>query len=44
MDQAIQKEKQEMDLYNIRHSLAHVMAQAVVERFPGAKFTIGPAI
>jgi len=28
----------------VRHSTAHVMAQAVVRLFPGAKFTIGPAI
>lgn len=28
----------------LRHSTAHVMAQAVVLLFPGAKFTIGPAI
>ena len=31
-------------LYKIRHSAAHVMAQAVVERFPEAKPTIGPPI
>ena len=31
-------------LYKIRHSLAHVLAQAVVERFPQAKPTIGPPI
>ena len=31
-------------LYKIRHSAAHVMAQAVQERFPGAKPTIGPPI
>lgn len=31
-------------LYKVRHSLAHVMAQAVVERFPDAKPTIGPPI
>ncbi len=31
-------------LYKIRHSFAHVMAQAVVERFPQAKPTIGPPI
>ncbi len=31
-------------LYKIRHSAAHVMAQAVLERFPGAKPTIGPPI
>jgi threonyl-tRNA synthetase len=28
----------------LRHSTAHVMAQAVTRLFPGAKFTIGPAI
>ncbi|MEY3977982.1 MAG: hypothetical protein RLZZ284_838, partial [Actinomycetota bacterium] len=28
----------------LRHSTAHVMAQAVLQLFPGAKFTIGPAI
>jgi len=28
----------------LRHSTAHVMAQAVTLLFPGAKFTIGPAI
>ena len=28
----------------LRHSTAHVLAQAVVQLFPGAKFTIGPAI
>ena len=28
----------------LRHSTAHVMAQAVLELFPGAKFAIGPAI
>jgi threonyl-tRNA synthetase len=32
------------DLYRIRHSSAHVMAQAVVELFPEAKYTIGPPI
>src|SRR5512139_1793890 len=32
------------DLYRIRHSSAHVMAQAVLERFPEAKYTIGPPI
>jgi threonyl-tRNA synthetase len=35
----------ETQLYRIRHSAAHVMAQAVMEMFPGqAKFAIGPAI
>ncbi len=28
----------------LRHSTAHVLAQAVVQLFPGAHFTIGPAI
>ena len=31
-------------LYRIRHSTAHVMAQAVLELFPSAKIAIGPAI
>lgn len=30
------------DLYRIRHSAAHVMAQAVGEVYPGTKFAIGP--
>ena len=28
----------------LRHSTAHVLAQAVLQLYPGAKFTIGPAI
>ena len=32
------------DLHRLRHSLAHVMAQAVVMIFPDAKIGIGPAI
>ncbi len=35
---------EQSDLYRIRHSTAHVMAQAVVEMFPEAKYTIGPPI
>ncbi|HEX4606570.1 MAG TPA: threonine--tRNA ligase [Urbifossiella sp.] len=31
-------------LYKTRHSLAHVLAQAVTERFPNAKPTIGPPV
>ena len=31
-------------LYKIRHSAAHVMAQAVLERYPDAKLAIGPPI
>ncbi|MCO6451366.1 MAG: threonine--tRNA ligase [Caldilineales bacterium] len=32
------------DYYKLRHSAAHVMAQAVLERFPDAKISIGPPI
>jgi threonyl-tRNA synthetase len=36
---------QESKLYRVRHSSAHVMAQAVMEMFPGeAKVAIGPPI
>src|SRR2546423_6465898 len=31
-------------LYALRHSAAHVMAGAVLELFPGAKFGFGPPI
>ena len=34
----------EEGLYILRHSCAHLLAQAVVEIFPGAKPTIGPPI
>jgi len=33
-----------MKIETIRHSLSHIMALAVKELFPGAKFGIGPAI
>jgi threonyl-tRNA synthetase len=39
-----QERYQDSQLYRIRHSAAHVMAQAVLEKFPDAKFAIGPAI
>ncbi len=32
------------DIFNIRHSLSHVMAKAVLEFYPNAKIAIGPAI
>ena len=32
------------DLFKIRHSASHIMAQAVLEMFPEAKLAIGPAI
>lgn len=35
---------EDSQLYRIRHSLAHVMAQAVVEKYPDAKIAIGPPI
>ena len=35
---------EDTDLYRIRHSAAHVMAEAVLELFPQAKYTIGPPI
>ncbi len=35
---------EETDLYRIRHSSAHVMAEAVLEYFPEAKLAIGPPI
>ena len=38
------EQDKESKLYKIRHSAAHVMAQAVVELFPEAKYTIGPPI
>ncbi len=31
-------------LYRLRHSAAHLMAQAVAELYPGAKLSIGPPI
>ncbi|MFZ4816303.1 MAG: threonine--tRNA ligase [Phototrophicaceae bacterium] len=35
---------EQSQLYKIRHSLAHVMAQAVLEKFPDAQIAIGPPI
>lgn len=35
---------EESDLYRIRHSAAHVMAEAVLEFYPEAKLAIGPPI
>jgi len=39
-----QEKYEENFLYRIRHSAAHVMAQAVLEMFPEGKFAIGPPI
>lgn len=35
---------EDSQLYRIRHSTAHVMAEAMLERFPEAKIAIGPPI
>jgi threonyl-tRNA synthetase len=35
---------EESQLYRIRHSAAHVMAEAMLERFPEARIAIGPPI
>ncbi len=39
-----QERYQDSQLYRIRHSAAHVMAEAMLERFPEAKLAIGPPI
>ncbi|HET9587669.1 MAG TPA: threonine--tRNA ligase [Anaerolineales bacterium] len=44
MSQQVQEKYEDSRLYRIRHSAAHIMAQAVVEMFPEAKYTIGPPI
>ena len=36
--------EQYSQLYKIRHSLAHLLAMAALEKYPDAKLTIGPAI
>jgi threonyl-tRNA synthetase len=41
---ANKQDYQNSQLYKIRHSTAHVMAQAVLEMFPGGKIAIGPPI
>lgn len=35
---------EDSQLYRIRHSAAHIMAQAVLELIPETKYTIGPSI
>jgi threonyl-tRNA synthetase len=35
---------EESQLYRIRHSAAHILAEAMLERFPDAKIAIGPPI
>lgn len=38
------EDARESRLLEIRHSFSHVMAEAVLQMFPGAKLAIGPAI
>jgi threonyl-tRNA synthetase len=42
--QVAEELSKEQRLYRIRHGLAHVMAQAVLEMFPEGKVAIGPPI
>ena len=44
MSQQAQEKYEESHLYKIRHSAAHIMAQAVLELFPEAKYAIGPPV
>jgi threonyl-tRNA synthetase len=45
MSHSTEEKYQQSELYRIRHSAAHIMAQAVMEMFPGeAKIAIGPPI
>ena len=37
-------DSKEKELYAIRHSTSHIMAQAVLEMFPEGQITIGPPI
>ena len=43
-DRPVEQAEQRDQLYKIRHSAAHVMAQAVLEIYPEAKIAIGPPI
>jgi threonyl-tRNA synthetase len=44
MAQQVQEKYEESNIYKIRHSAAHIMAQAVLEMFPDGKVTIGPPV
>jgi threonyl-tRNA synthetase len=44
LSQDDQAQKDQEKLYRIRHSAAHVMAEAVLELYPEAKIAIGPPI
>jgi threonyl-tRNA synthetase len=41
---SLEQMNREDRLYRMRHSAAHIMAEAVLEMFPEAKFAIGPPI
>jgi threonyl-tRNA synthetase len=41
---ASEKDHQDEQLHRLRHSTAHVMAEAVLEMFPGGKLAFGPPI
>jgi len=42
--QEVHERYEDSHLYRLRHSAAHIMAQAVLEMFPEGKITIGPPI
>lgn len=44
MAEQIKEQYEQSDLYRIRHSTAHIMAEAVLEMFPEAQIAIGPPI
>lgn len=44
MAEKLHEPYEKSDLYRLRHSAAHVMAEAVMEMFPEAKYTIGPPV
>jgi threonyl-tRNA synthetase len=44
MAQSLTEMPREDRLYRMRHSAAHIMAEAVLDMFPGGKFAIGPPI
>jgi threonyl-tRNA synthetase len=44
MSQQVMEKYEESYLYKVRHSAAHVMAQAVLEIFPDGKISIGPPV
>jgi threonyl-tRNA synthetase len=43
-EQQVSERYENSELYRIRHSAAHIMAQAVMEMFPEAKIAIGPPV